>query len=156
MDKGDCVIVDINLTQTEADSLIAMPKYREDNNRYPYPALGGSVSIPLTSLDKREKFLLDISHGQINLLKGKYQNRARECCILVRLDFGGSSHRNPDGIEIPCPHLHVYREGFGDKRAIPIPEDKFTATNDIWRTFQDFMSYCNIVLPPIVQIGLHS
>ena len=146
--------MDINLTQAEADALIALPKYKEDNNVWNYPSLGGSVSIPLTSVDKRERFLLDISHGQINLLKGKHQNRARQSCILVRLDFGGSLHRNPDDTEIPCPHLHLYREGYGDKWAIPAPKDKFSDITDIWRTFQDFMAYCNIVSPPQIQRGL--
>jgi hypothetical protein len=146
--------VEINLTQAEADSLIAMPKIRQDNKPYSYPSLGGSISIPLTSTDKREQFLLDISHGQINLLKEKYQNRAKECFVLVRLDFGGSPHRNPDGTEVPCPHLHVYREGFGDKWANLVPLDKFPETNDTWLLFQNFMAYCNITQPPVIQRGL--
>ncbi|MBM3157407.1 MAG: hypothetical protein FJ004_09010 [Chloroflexi bacterium] len=145
--------MDIDLTQAEADSLIALPKYKENDNVWRYPGLGGSVSIPLISVDKRERFLLDISHGQINLKKGKHQNRARQCCILVRLDFGGSPHRNPDGVEIQCPHLHLYRENYGDKWAIPVPSDKFSDTTNIWRTLQDFMKYCNIVLPPQIQGG---
>ena len=53
---------DINLSQVEADALIAMPKYSENNNVWHYPGLGGAVSIPLFSSDKRERFLLDISH----------------------------------------------------------------------------------------------
>lgn len=146
--------MDINLTQAEADALIALHKYKEDNNVWNYPSLGGSVSIPLTSFDKREKFLLDISRGRIDLLKGKYQNRARHICILVRLDFGGSPHRNPDDTMIPCPHLHLYREGYGDKWAIPAPKDKFSDTTDIWRIFQDFMGYCNVISPPQIQRGL--
>jgi len=147
--------MDIILSQAEADALIALPKYKEDNNVWEYPSLGGGVSIPLVSADKRERFFLDISHGQINLLKGKHQNRARQCIVLVRLDFGGSPHRNPDDTEIPCPHLHVYREGYGDKWAIPAPSNNFQNTNDIWKTFQDFIAYCNVVSPPRIQIGLH-
>lgn len=146
--------MDINLTQAEADALISLPKFKENNDIWEYPSLGGSISIPLISKDKRERFLLDISHGQINLLKGKHQNRARQCCVLVRLDFGGSLHRNPDDSEVPCPHLHIYREGFGDKWAISIPAEKFSNINDIWQTFQDFMAYCNIVSPPQIQRGL--
>lgn len=146
--------MDINLTQAEADALILLPKYKGDERVWKYPSLGGSVSIPLVSADKRESFLLDISHGQINLLKGKHQNRARQCCILVRLDFGGSPHRNPDDTEIPCPHLHLYREGYSDKWAFPVPPVKFSDTTDIWTTFQDFMRYCNVVTPPQIQRGL--
>jgi hypothetical protein len=35
--------------------------------------------------------------------------------VLVRLDLGGAPHRNPFDEEIGVPHLHLYREGFGDK-----------------------------------------
>ena len=68
--------------------------------------------------------------------------------ILARLDFGGAPHRNPDGEEIASPHLHVYREGFGDKWAFPVPTDTFTDLADLWRTLQNFMHYCNIVELP--------
>lgn len=146
--------MDIYITQAEADALIALPKYKEDNGFWNYPGFGGAISIPLTSDDKRENFFLDISHGKINLVKGKYQNRARHIIVLVRLDFGGSPHRNPDGEEVPCPHLHLYKENFGDKWAFPAPADIFTDITDTWKTFQDFMTYCNIVEPPQIQIGL--
>jgi hypothetical protein len=146
--------LDINLTQAEANALIAMPKYRENEQVYKYPSLGGSVSVPLISADKRERFLLDISHGQINLSKVKYQNRARQVCVLLRLDLGGSPHTNPDGKLIPCPHLHVYRENYADKWAIPIPVDKFPDCSDYWIVFQSFVGYCNIIDLPDIQKGL--
>jgi len=98
-----------DLTQSEADGLIQMHKVRVNDDLSEYPALGGSVTIPLTSRDRREHFLLDISRGRIDLLKGTYQNRGRQVVVLVRLDFGGPPHRNPDEREIPCAHLHVYR-----------------------------------------------
>ena len=70
-------MADIKLTQAEADALIAMEKHLEDSSPHNYPGLGGSICVPLISPDKRENFLLDISRGRIDLLKGKYQNRAR-------------------------------------------------------------------------------
>jgi hypothetical protein len=114
---------DSHLTQTEADALIAMPKIRADDDRYCYPDLGGAICMPLTSEDKQENFLLDVSRGRIDLLKVKYQNRGRQVIVLVRLDLGGPGHRNPDGEEISTPHLHVYREGYGDKWAVPVPTE---------------------------------
>ena len=146
--------LDINLTQAEANALIAMPKYRENDEVVNFPVLDGSVSIPLVSADKRENFILDISQGQINLTKIKYQNRARQICILVRVEYGGPPHSNPDGSYIPCPHIHLYREGFGDKWALPIPQDKFPDTTDTWQILQCFIKYCNIVTPPQIQRGL--
>src|SRR4029077_1680202 len=114
-------MAETHLTDLEADALVALEKYRVDNHRWTMPPLGGSLIVPLASANNKEEFLLDISRGRINLLKGKYQNRARQVVILRRLDFGGAPHRNPDDKEISCPHLHIYREGWGDKWAIPLP-----------------------------------
>lgn len=147
-------MAEINLTQSEADALIAMEKLRVDDTRWDYPGFGGSISVPLISNDKREKFLLDVSRGKIDLLKGTYQNRSRQVIILVRLDFGCKPHRNPDGEEIPSPHLHIYREEYGDKWAIPVPADRFPNISDLWRTLDDFMQFCNIIDPPLIDKGL--
>ena len=147
-------MTDINLSQGEADLLIAMPKYRVDDREWDSLPAGGAVEIPLYSEDRREAFLLDMARGRINLAKCKYQNRARQSVVLVRLDFGGASHRNPDEEEIACPHLHVYREGYGDKWASALPQDRFADPNDLWRVLEDFMSFCNIVEPPIIRRGL--
>lgn len=144
----------INLTQAEAGALILMEKHRMDDTRWDYPGLGGSISIPLVSWNKRENFRLDVSRGHIDLLKGTYQNRAREIIVLVRLDFGGPPHRNPDGEDVPCPHWHLYREGFGDKWALPVPSDKFPNPADLWQTLEDFLRFCNVTQPPLIDRGL--
>lgn len=147
-------MADSNLSQTEADVLIAMEKRRVDKNQWNYPAFGEQVTIPLVSTDGRETFLLDLHRARINLTKGTYQNRSRQVVVLVRLDFGGAPHRNPDGEEIGVPHLHLYREGFGDKWAFPVPSDRFSDVENSWQTLQDFMRFCHIVEPPIIQKGL--
>jgi len=147
-------VTDIELTQAEADTLINVAKVKVNNDVFDYPGLGCLVSVPLTSEDKRESFILDIRRGRIDLRKGNYQNRVRQMVILVRLDFGGAPHRNPDGEEVSCPHLHVYREGYGSKWAIPVPADKFPNLGDLWQTFEDFMQFCNVVDPPIIRKGL--
>ena len=141
-------MADIHITQAEADALIAMDKHRIDDTDYSYPALGGSIRMPLQSADKREQFVLDVSRSQINLAKGTYQNRARSVVILARLDFGGAPHRNPDDAEIASPHLHVYREGYGDKWAVPIPASIFNNIADPWQTLFDFMKYVNVETIP--------
>jgi hypothetical protein len=138
----------MDITQTEAESLISMEKFRVDEIEYEYPSFGGMVRVPLISIDKREEFILDIRKSRIELVKGTYQNRARQVIILIRLDFGGHPHRNPDGEEIPSPHLHIYREGYGDKWAYPVPADKFSNLSDLWQTLLDFMDFCNIINKP--------
>jgi Family of unknown function (DUF6978) len=148
------MMADIDLSQGDADALIALAKIRADDEERLFPQAGGSLVIPLTSEDKREHFLLDIHRGRIDLLKGTYQNRARQVVVLVRLDFGGPPHRNPDGQEVPCPHLHLFREGFGDKWAVPVPTKDFPNIGDLWSTLSDFMRYCNVVVPPRIDRGL--
>ena len=145
---------DVHLTQAEADALIAMAKHRVDGTEWDYPDLGGGISIPLVSTDKREHFVLDLRRGRIDLAKGTYQSRGRQVVVLVRLDFGGAPHRNPDGTAIVSPHLHLYREGFGDKWAIAVPRSTFVDMSDRWRMLQDFVQYCNIVEVPTIRRGL--
>jgi len=147
-------MADINLTQAEADALIAMEKHRTNEERNDFPMGGQSVVLPLQSADRREQFLLDLSRGRIDLLKVKMQNRGRQVVVLVRLDLGGAPHRNPDDEEIGAPHLHVYREGFGDKWAIPVPVDRFRNAADVWVTLEDFLRFCNVTKPPHIERGL--
>ncbi|MBM3727270.1 MAG: hypothetical protein FJW40_17830 [Acidobacteria bacterium] len=147
-------MADGNLTQEEAEALIAMEKVRAAEEDYSYPRPGDKLTIPLTSKDKREMFLLDISRARIDLAKVSYQNRARQVVVLLRLDLAGPSHRNPDGEEIPCPHLHVYREGFGDKWAVSAPLDLFSNPKDLFATYEGFLQRCNVTERPRMQTGL--
>ena len=133
---------------------MALEERRIDSTPWDYPALGGRLNLPLVSADKREKFFLDITRSRINLAKGTYQNRGRQVVVLVRLDFGGASHRNPDGSEIGSPHLHLYREGYGDRWAFDVPSDQFTSISDPWQTLEDFMRFCKVVRVPVIRRGL--
>ncbi len=147
-------MADIDITQDEADKLMAMEKRSVDETDWFFPAPGDSVAIPLTSLDKRENFMLDMTRARIKLTKATYQNRARAAIVLMRLDLDGPPHRNPDGEEISCPHLHIYREGYGDKWAIPAPVERYRNTLDLFSICEAFMQHCNIVEPPRIQRGL--
>lgn len=144
---------DIILTQAEADALIRMEKHSADDNPVWFPDPGGAVTVPLVSATEihREKFLLDISRSRIDLFKGTHQMRGRQVIVLVRLDFGGQPHHNPDGEEIGSPHLHIYREGFGDKWALAVPADKFSNMDNQWVRLQDFLRFCNITRGPNFQ-----
>lgn len=146
-------MAEINLTQQEADALIEMEKHKVNDDKWLFPS-NGIVTIPLISADKREDFLLDIRRARIDLSKGTYQNRAHQVVILVRLDFGTKPHRNPDGNIIISPHIHIYREGFGHKWAEPINKKHFSKPDDIWQLLKDFMKFCNITEPPVIERGL--
>lgn len=145
---------EVSLKQEQADGFLRMEKYRINDEEYSFPDnIGGRHTVPLRSKDGREEFHLDIRRGGINLMKGRYQNRVRNSCVLARIDFGGAPHRNPDGEEIACPHIHLYKEGYGDKWAYALPE-YFKNAEDKWELLQDFFKYCNIVEPPILVRGL--
>jgi len=146
-------MADLNLSQAEADALLQLDKHRADDRVSNYPGLADAIKIPLVSGDGRESFWLDVSRARINLSKGTYQNRARTTLILARLDFGGAPHRNPDDEELPCPHLHLYREGYGDKWAFPVP-NSFADVSDPWIALQDFMTFVNIITRPDINRGL--
>jgi hypothetical protein len=143
----------IDLTQSEADELIAMPKHPTDENTVQFPSSGERLVIPLVSTDKTEDFLLDVTRSRIDLAKITYQNRGRVVVVLLRLDLNGAPHRNPDGHQMPCPHLHIYREGFGDKWAFPLPAGKFANLGDMTQTLSDFMDECNVTVKPTIQTG---
>ena len=142
------------LPQAEADRLFGLEKRKVDSTHWNDLFPGERVTIPLVSNDLRESFFLDLRRARIDLAQGTLQNRTRQVVILARLDFGGKPHRNPDGQIIGSPHLHRYREGYGDKWAFPVPGDRFPNLDSPWKTFRDFMRFCNIVKPPIIQRDL--
>jgi hypothetical protein len=59
-----------------------------------------------------------------------------------------------NGIEIPCPHLHVYVEGFTDKWAIPAPADLVNSNADLYAMMESFFRYCNVQEMPNIERGL--
>jgi len=146
-------VADIDLTQLEADNLIAMEKHRITDDDWNFPNPGDRLTIPLQSADRRESFTLDVTRGAVKLTKGTFQNRARQAIVLLRLDIEGAPHRNPDGVDIPCPHLHIYKEGYGDKWAITA-QDLVSNDGSLFSSLTLFMERCNITQPPRVHGGL--
>ena len=141
------------LAQEVADNLLFMDKIPEDSiNVYEYPDMGGKLTIPLISNNGRESFLLDINRKKISL-KVTYQTRGRQIFVLARLDFN-SPHRNPDGTEVGIPHLHLYKEGYGDKWAFPVPEGMLSNPISAWQNLIDFMQFCKVIQQPKINHGL--
>lgn len=145
-------MTETELSQIEANTLMRMEKVCQDDITWLFPDLGGAIEVPLISGNQRESFSLDISRRRIALTT-KYQMRGRQVVVLARLDFA-SPHRNPDGEEIGIPHLHLYREGFGDKWAVPVPEGMLTNQDDAWQCLLDFMQYYNVTTAPNIRKGL--
>ena len=141
------------LTQNEIEYLLNLEKNYVGVQKFKYPTLGGKLNIQLSSNDKNEDFILDITRSHISLSKNTFQNRARGVIILLRLDLNPAPHRNPDGKVVTGNHLHIYKEGFGDKYAYPLPEE-FIDCKDINDFLDKFMNYCNIVNKPIIEEDL--
>ena len=148
------------ISQSEADALLALPKSFKDDSPLEF-----SMTTPmdyervLLSADRREEFLLTIERGNRKRVRLKYQTRARKVVILARLDLDGPAHKNPPdspyrtGERLPCPHLHLYREGFDDRIAYVVSEvPAFVVTNSsnglVW--LEDFLKFCHVDgVPPI-------
>ena len=145
-----------DLSQEDANELIQMPKIAEHTERIFYPGLGGVLEVPLQSINKRERFRLTMVRGRINLEKASYQSIGRKMIVLIRLDLGGPPHRNPDDQVVPCPHIHIYREGWDDKWASTLDTSVFSNIDDLWQSLHDFMNYCNVVQKPNIHRTLGS
>jgi hypothetical protein len=128
---------------------LKLEKHYRDNKQLTFPAFGGKLIFLLNSDDDREEFIMSIERSKIKLTKNIFQTRTRKTIVLARLDIDGPPHRNPDGEEIQCPHLHLYREGFEDKWAEPLP-DFFKNPDDAWKTLNDFMDFCAVITKPII------
>lgn len=157
--QRELAMADADLTQTEADRLINMDKYplEANDHRYTFPeADGRRLEIPFTSADRKEDFILNFCRKKVILEKRNHVIRAKKTILLIRLDVDGPPHLNPDGNRLEGTHIHIYREGFGDRWAFPVPEDKFSKLSDPLTTLEDFMRYCNIRVIPFIDRDLLS
>jgi len=140
-----------NMSQIRFDELMKLRKHFLDEDiRWPSP--GEKISFGLLDQSNHEKFFLDVDrNGTIELRKTKLQNR-HSYSILVRLEVEGPPHINPDGEKIGRNHIHIYREGYGDRWAFEL--NSFQGANfGLCRCFDDYASefcnYCNIELPSV-------
>ena len=113
----------------------------------------------MQSADGSEAFLLDINRaGSIRISRCTFQERYNVTIALVRLDLDENKpHQNPDGIVIKGPHIHIYKEGYGDRWAYLLSEISpcpFSNTSDLLTSFTEFCNYCNIGSIPAIQGSL--
>ena len=139
---------DVQLPQSLADRLFAEPKVSASRDTYQFTNATDKLSVSLVSIVSGEVFTLDIVPSKKRPDKISFQLRARGSVVLARLDIGGPAHRNPDRTTVPCPQLHIYREPYNDRWAIPAPVDVFPNMHDLGQTLYDFMEYCNVIQPP--------
>ncbi|MDO5845395.1 MAG: hypothetical protein Q4Q04_00580 [Methanocorpusculum sp.] len=133
-----------DFSQAEADRLIGIEKVRATDEIFVYPSAGKKLEIPLTSTDCRDEFILSVVPGKIEIITTRNQLRTKNNTVLLRLDTGTKPHKNPDGQVLQCPHMHVFKEGYGIRYAWPLDTAVFTNCDDPFQTLQNFMTYCNI------------
>jgi hypothetical protein len=157
----------IPLTQAEADALRSMPKRLTNAARadFSMPGAGEGMTFQLESLDGRIAFLIDANRrGKIKLTRCSYLERYRVVDILARLDIDGPPHTNPTvaepplpvlaafkGASVPCPHFHLYVEGYEDKWAVPAAVVGFTQFSDLVSALREFMTHCGVQDVPTIQ-----
>lgn len=146
----------MSISQKEADNLISMRKIysprKKDSTEFPSEITTDGIDFLLTSENKQEEFKLIFKRKKIILEKRNHVLLGRNIPLL-RLDLDGPIHTNPDGSSIGTNHLHIYKEGYGDKWAYEIPPH-FQHLDNIFETFQDFVTYCNIFNIPDLERNL--
>ncbi len=148
MGKQKKVEVDNVLSQVEANRLLSLEKGCYGEDEFDFPFGGQQLSVQILSQDRQNEFLLDVNSKRLELSKYTFQHRARKIIVLVRVDLLTSGrHINPDGQVIEGPHIHRYREDYGDKWAEALPTN-FGNTNKPFEVFSHFMNHCNIQTKP--------
>jgi hypothetical protein len=152
------------ISQTEANRLLHMAKEFADEDPIEFSTTQPMrFECALVSLDRRERFLLDVERGRRKRTRLRYQTRGREVIILARLELDGPDHINPPNSpcrpseRIKCPHIHVYVEGFEDRVAYAFSETPGLSvrnpTNGLL-TLEDFLRFCGVQHWPAIQLSV--
>lgn len=151
----------MSITQAEADHLLSLDKAFVSASMIEFHTTSSFQQVhDLVSLDRREQFLLDVERGGRTRARLKFQTRARRTIVLARIDINGKAHRNLDhyphrpGERFTGVHIHLYREGFGDRVAwLPqdLPSFRVPAKPHDLDWLTAFLDYCNIINRPIIQ-----
>lgn len=138
------------LTDFEARRLLNAIKELVSTRPIVFPLVQTHTTLEAISTQTNDKFLIDVQRKTLNVKKCTYQTRYKKSINLLRIDIEGPPHPNPDGTEVPCPHIHIYREGYDDKWAFPLSSKINTDQTDLVQVLIDFLEYNNIINIPNV------
>ncbi|MGG1550944.1 DUF6978 family protein [Paenibacillus ferrarius] len=138
------------LTDLEARRLLDAVKALDSTKPIAFPSIQSYITLEASSSQANDKFQIDINRKTLNVKKCTYQTRYKKSVNLLRIDIEGPPHPNPDGTEIPCPHIHIYRDGYDDKWAYPLSSEIITNPKDLIQVLIDFLEYNNINNVPSV------
>ncbi len=131
------------LTQADFDFLMGIEKEFEDKSTIflgPAP-LQWSRKIKTTAT--HDTFLLDFYRGSFRIQKYTFNHRYRQTFSVFRYDSYGV-HTNPDGQVVDVPHIHLYKEGYGDKFAYPASEFGIEESDPMEEVLRKILVYCKI------------
>lgn len=139
------------LAQEEFQHLIKLKKQFQEEDQI---LLDSIWSRDIISLESKDIFILDYYIGRIEIKKFTYNNRYKKVITLLRFDSSGR-HTNPDGQIFNGPHVHIYREDYGDKFAFPVSEIGIDENNlNNAEVLKNFLKYCNVVKCPTIPLTL--
>lgn len=142
------------LTQEAADYLARIAKDLTNTKVVLVPGPGDHQDWDASALGGKHSFFLHMRRGRKVSTQITAQERYETNEILLRLDIDGPTHGNPDGTIIPTPHLHIYREGYDDKWAFPVPTDIDISSGDAAQILANFLKFCGVDPLPPVQGGV--
>ncbi|BDH60703.1 hypothetical protein MTP04_08330 [Lysinibacillus sp. PLM2] len=145
------------MRQSEINDLInQFKRLILDNNMITIPKSNEYIKLDAKSSTKY--FYVDINRkgNRIKRFTLQLRNQEKKELPLLRFDLVGPPHPNPPGDfpfaekVIPCPHLHIAHEEYGDKIAYPLtyelvqmrltPEE----LSDFVKILKSFLKRCNI------------
>jgi len=139
------------LDQKEFEHLIKLKKQFKENDQL---ILDLTWSRDIISIESKDTFILDYYKGRIEIKKFTYNKRFKKVITLLRFDSFGR-HTNPDGKMFDGPHIHIYREEYGSKFAVPVKEIGIDENNfDKEKVLKKILKYCNVVDCPTIPLTL--
>jgi hypothetical protein len=136
----------LELTQHEADRLIAMLKRKVDDTVYEFPKTIGELVFDVVGDDIADVFIVNISRKGLNGVSCSYQGRIKkEDTLLLRFDINpNGKHKNPDGSYVSGSHFHIFSEKTKMAIAIPLLDN----CSNLYEFCFTFFLRFNIVSPP--------
>lgn len=133
------------LTDKDFQSLIKMIKQiRTKENTIPFPQPGKHLKIEVEDENRNENFIIDVNRKGASLKITKCTFQTRHLIPIIRIDIDGPPHPNPDGTIIPCPHIHLYKEGYNLRIAYPLEKEMIADTNNLLEILIRFLEYNSI------------
>lgn len=136
------------LTQQQADRLLAMLKEAVRRDAFTWWAGEGQEEAVHSVEDGKLQFILFLTRNPFEI---RLHFRTRDRHIgLARID-NAHQHHNPDGTEIiGQPHLHLFREGYGNQLPWAEPIDWYDTTNPT-QTLNRFLDIIHTRFPGGIQ-----